>query len=95
MAQILFNYPAMMATATAMHGHNAALRTVGSGIAAEQGALAVGWQGETGATFQAWQSQWNTVLEELTTAYQLMTQSHEQNTMSMLGRDQAEGSKWA
>lgn len=95
MAQIMFNYPAMMATAAAMNGHNAALRTVGSGIAAEQGALAAGWQGETGTTFQTWQSQWNTVLEELTSSYQLMTQSHENNTMSMLGRDQAEGAKWA
>ncbi|MCH9731961.1 MAG: WXG100 family type VII secretion target [Actinomycetia bacterium] len=94
MAQVKFVYPAMLGTATAMEGHNGALRSVGSGIAAEQGALAAGWVGDTGGSFQSWQSQWNTVLEELTSSYSLMTKSHEQNTMNMLARDQAEGAKW-
>ena len=33
MGQITYNYPAMLATAGEMHGHNAQLRTVGTGIA--------------------------------------------------------------
>ncbi len=52
------------------------------------------WQGDTGQTYQAWQQQWNQALEEATQAYQAMTQAHEQNTMNMMGRDRAEGSKW-
>lgn len=95
MAQILFNYPAMMGTAGEMHGHGAALRAVGSGIASEQGALAVGWTGDTGSTYQSWQQQWNQVLDELVNSYKMMTDAHENNTATMLARDRSEGSKWA
>jgi len=94
MGQITYNFPAMLATAGEMHGHNTQLRTVGTGIAAEQSSLAANWQGDTGQTYQAWQQQWNQALEEATQAYQAMTQAHEQNTMNMMGRDRAEGSKW-
>jgi len=95
MGQILFNYPGMMATAGEMEGHIVALRTVGQGVAAEQAALSAGWQGDTGTTYQAWQAQWNSVLEELTSSYNMMTKAHEQNTNTMMARDQAEGAKWA
>lgn len=95
MSQIMYNYPAMLGHAGEMNGYGAALRSVGSGIASEQGALAVGWTGETGSSYQAWQQQWNTALDELVNAYHAMTQSHENNTTTMLARDQAEGAKWA
>jgi WXG100 family type VII secretion target len=95
MTQIAYNYPAMLGTVGEMNGYGGALRTVGSGIASEQGALAAGWTGDTGSTYQAWQQQWNQALDELVNSYHLMTQSHENNTTTMLARDQAEGSKWA
>ncbi len=95
MSQIMYNYPAMLGTVGEMNGYGAALRTVGSGIASEQGALAVGWTGDTGSSYQAWQQQWNQALEELVNAYKMMTDSHENNTATMLGRDAAEGAKWA
>ncbi|MEW2484227.1 WXG100 family type VII secretion target [Mycobacterium sp. NPDC049093] len=95
MSQIMYNYPAMLQHAGEMNTYGASLRAVGSGIASEQGALAVGWTGDTGSTYQAWQQQWNQVLEELVNSYKLMTDSHENNTATMLARDQAEGGKWA
>ncbi|MCK5753045.1 MAG: WXG100 family type VII secretion target, partial [Mycobacterium sp.] len=52
------------------------------------------WQGDTGMTYQAWQAQWNTALEELVRAYRAMASTHEMNTTSMAARDQAEGAKW-
>ncbi|MEN4449101.1 MULTISPECIES: WXG100 family type VII secretion target [Mycobacteriaceae] len=94
MSQILFNYPAMLAHAGEMNGYGAALRSVGSGIASEQGALAAGWTGDTGQSYQAWQQQWNSTLDELVTAYKAMTDAHENNTLTMQGRDAAEGGKW-
>ena len=45
-------------------------------------------------TYQAWQAQWNTSLEELVRAYRAMASTHETNTMSMSARDAAEGAKW-
>ena len=45
-------------------------------------------------TYQAWQAQWNTSLEELVRAYRAMAGTHETNTMSMSARDAAEGAKW-
>jgi ESAT-6 family protein len=95
MGQITYTYPAMLGTVGEMNGYGAALRAVGSGIASEQGALAAGWTGDTGTSYQAWQQQWNQALEELVNAYKMMTDSHENNTATMLGRDQAEGAKWA
>ena len=56
--------------------------------------LSSAWQGDTGMTYQAWQAQWNTSLEELVRAYRAMASTHEANTMSMNARDQAEGAKW-
>lgn len=95
MGHVLYNYPAMLGTASEMGGYNGALRAVGSGIASEQGALAANWTGDTGMTYQGWQAQWNQALEELIQGYQMMTDAHEQNTTTMLGRDLAEGAKWA
>ena len=60
----------------------------------EQAALRGAWQGDTGMTYQAWQAQWNTALEELVRAYRAMASTHEMNTTSMAARDQAEGAKW-
>ena len=48
-----------------MQGHHGALQAVGSGIASEQSALAANWQGDTGMTYQAWQAQWNSAMEQL------------------------------
>ena len=70
------------------------MHAVGADVASEQAALAGAWQGDTGMTYQAWQAQWNTALEELVRAYRAMAATHEQNTMSMNARDQAEGAKW-
>lgn len=95
MSQIMYTYPAMLGTAAEMNGYGAALRSMGAAIASEQGALAVGWTGDTGTSYQAWQQQWNQNLEQLVSAYKAMTDAHENNTMTMLGRDQAEGAKWA
>jgi WXG100 family type VII secretion target len=94
MGQILYNYPAMLGTAGEMAGYTSSLRAVGSGISSEQGALAGSWTGDTGMSYQQWQTQWNTGLEELIAAYQQMTDSHENNTLNMLARDQGEGAKW-
>jgi WXG100 family type VII secretion target len=94
MSQIMYNYPAMLALSAEMNGFAGALNAVGADIAAEQAALSGAWQGDTGMTYQAWQAQWNTSLEELVRAYQAMANTHEMNTTSMAARDQAEGAKW-
>jgi WXG100 family type VII secretion target len=94
MSQIMYNYPAMLAHAGEMTGYAGALAAVGADIASEQAALAGAWQGDTGTTYQAWQAQWNTALEELVQSYRAMASTHEMNTMSMSARDQAEGAKW-
>ncbi|MBI2699718.1 MULTISPECIES: WXG100 family type VII secretion target [Mycobacterium] len=94
MAQILYNYPAMMAHAGEMTGYSGALHTIGAGISSEQGALAAGWTGDTGMSYQSWQTQWNTGLEELIAAYRQMTDAHENNTMNMMGADGNEAAKW-
>jgi len=94
MSQVLYNYPGMLATVGEMHGQAAGIRAVGEGLASEQGILAGAWTGDTGGSFQSWQTQFNQALEQLLTAFQTMTDAHENNTMSMAGRDQAEGAKW-
>lgn len=94
MSQIVYTYPAMMGTVGEMRGYAGALRAVGSGIASEQGALAAGWTGDTGSSYQSWQQQWNSAHEELVSSYQMMADCHENNTMTMMGRDHAEGAKW-
>ena len=94
MAQIMYTYPAMLALAGEMHGYGGAIRSVGSAVSSEQAALAGNWIGDTGMTYQAWQGQWNSGLEELVNAYQQLTSAHENNTMSMMGRDAAEAAKW-
>jgi WXG100 family type VII secretion target len=94
MGQIMYNYPAMLGHVGEMTGYGAALRSVGSAISSEQGALAAGWQGTTGMSYQQWQTQWNSALDELIAAYHQMTTAHENNTMSMNARDLAEGAKW-
>ena len=94
MSQIMYNCPAMLAHSGEMAGYAGALHAVGVDIASEQAALASGWQGDTGMTYQAWQAQWNASMEELVRAYRAMASTHETNTMSMSARDQAEGAKW-
>lgn len=94
MSQIMYNYPAMLALSAEMNGYAGALYAVGADIASEQAALAGSWQGDTGMTYQAWQAQWNTGLEELVRAYRAMAATHETNTMSMSARDAAQGAKW-
>jgi WXG100 family type VII secretion target len=94
MSQIMYNYPAMLAHAGEMASYAGALHAVGADIASEQAALASGWQGDTGMTYQAWQAQWNAAMEELVRASRAMATTHETNTMSMSARDQAEGAKW-
>lgn len=94
MSQIVYNYPAMLNHAGEMASYAGALQAIGADIAAEQAALNSAWQGETGMTYQAWQAQWNTSMEELVRAYRAMASTHEMNTTSMAARDQAEGAKW-
>ena len=94
MSQIMYNYPAMLALSGEMTGYAGALHAVGADIASEQASLAGAWQGDTGTTYQAWQTQWNTSLEELVRAYRSMASTHATNTMSMNARDQAEGAQW-
>ncbi len=94
MSQIVYNYPAMMAQSADMAAKAGTLQAVGAEIAVEQAALQGAWQGDTGVTYQAWQAQWNTAMEELVRAYRAMAATHEQNTMAMQARDQAEGAKW-
>jgi WXG100 family type VII secretion target len=94
MSQIMYNYPAMLALSAEMTGYAGALHTVGADVASEQAALSGAWQGDTGMSYQAWQAQWNTSLEELVRAYRAMASTHESNTMSMSARDAAQGAKW-
>jgi WXG100 family type VII secretion target len=94
MSQIQYNYPAMLGHATDMAGHAGTLRAVGADIATEQAALRGAWQGDTGVTYQVWQAQWNSAMEELVRAYHAMSATHETNTLSMQARDRAEGAKW-
>ncbi|MGV0635210.1 WXG100 family type VII secretion target [Mycolicibacillus trivialis] len=94
MSQIMYNYPAMLGHAGEMTGYAGTLQAVGTDIATEQAALRGAWQGDTGLTYQAWQAQWNTAMEELIRAYHAMAGTHEANTLAMLGRDQAQAAKW-
>lgn len=94
MAQIMYNYPAMLAHAGNMSGYAGTLQGLGADISAEQAALQGGWQGDTGMSYQAWQVQWNQNTEDMVRAYQSMASTHEANTLAMLGRDQAEAAKW-
>lgn len=94
MSQIQYNYPAMLGHATDMAGHAGTLQALGADIATEQAALRGAWQGDTGVTYQVWQAQWNSAMEELVRAYHAMSATHETNTLSMQARDRAEGAKW-
>ena len=94
MSQIMYNYPAMLAHSADMAGYAGTLQSLGADIASEQAALQAGWQGDTGLSYQAWQAQWNQATEQLVLAYRAMAGTHENNTTSMLARDQAEGAKW-
>src|ERR1700756_1408543 len=95
MSQIMYNYPAMVAHSADMAGYAGTLQSLGADISAEQAALQAGWQGDTGMSYQAWQAQWNQAMEQLVLSYRAMAGTHENNTTSMLARDQAEGAKWA
>ncbi len=94
MSQIQYNYPAMLGHAADMAGYTGTLQAIGADIATEQAALRGAWQGDTGVTYQVWQAQWNSAMEELVRAYHAMSATHETNTLSMQARDQAEGAKW-
>ncbi|MCX2933419.1 WXG100 family type VII secretion target [Mycobacterium sp. CVI_P3] len=94
MSQIMYNYPAMLGHAGDMAGYAGTLQAVGADIAAEQAALRGAWQGDTGMTYQLWQAQWNSAMEELVRAYRAMASTHETNTLAMQARDRAEGAKW-
>ncbi|SON58827.1 ESAT-6-like protein EsxR [Mycobacterium simulans] len=94
MSQIMYNYPAMMAHAGDMSGYAGTLQSLAADIASEQAALSNAWQGDTGLTYQGWQTQWNQATENLVRSYQSMASTHESNTMAMLARDQAEAAKW-
>jgi WXG100 family type VII secretion target len=94
MGQITYQYPAMLGTAGEMQGYGAAIQAMGDAISSEQGVLAGAWNGDTGGSFQVWQNQWNSALAQLVMAYKAMTDSHENNTMTMAARDAAEGAKW-
>ena len=95
MTNIKYTYPAMLGHAGEMTGYAGTLQALGADILAEQGALQASWEGDTGMTYQQWQQQWNQALEELQTSYRAMASTHEQNALTMPGRDAAEGAKWA
>ena len=84
----------MLAHAADMSGYAGTLGSLSADIAAEQAALSSAWQGDTGISYQVWQSQWNQAMSELMRAYHTMSGTHENNTLSMYARDQAEGAKW-
>ncbi|SOJ57883.1 ESAT-6-like protein EsxR [Mycobacterium simulans] len=94
MSQIMYNYPAMLAHAGEMSGYAGTLQSLGAEIASEQAALSNAWQGDTGMTYQGWQTQWNQASEDLVRAYQSMAGTHESNIMAMSARDIAEAAKW-
>ncbi len=94
MSQIMYNYPAMLAHAADMSGYAGTLQSLGADIASEQAALSSAWQGDTGMSYQVWQNQWNQAMTELVRAYHAMAGTHENNTLSMFARDQAEAAKW-
>jgi uncharacterized protein YukE len=72
----------------------AVMTAAGRVLSSEQAAVEAGWQADTGTSYQAWQAQWNQAMEQLVLAYRAMAGTHENNTTSMLARDQAEGAKW-
>lgn len=94
MAQVMYNYPAMFSHAAEMSGYAGTMQGLGADIAGEQAALAHAWQGDTGMTYQGWQTQWNQAMEDLVRAYQSMANTHQANTLAMLARDNAEAAKW-
>ena len=94
MSQITMNYPAIEALVSSMEGTNAQLMSVGSGIASEQASLAANWNGDTGTSYQAWQTQWNSAMEELTGSHRQLKDAIGGNNRTMMMRDQGEGSKW-
>ena len=94
MSQIMYNYPAMLAHVSEMTSYAGTLHALGADIAAEQAALAQAWNGDTAMTYQAWQTQWNQVMEELVRAYHAMAMTHESNVLAMQARDLAEAAKW-
>lgn len=95
MSQIMFSYPAMLALAESMDAHNGTLTAASAAVASEQAALAGGWQGDTGMSYQQWQQQWNSASENMRMGYRAMTDAYRNGTMQMAARDQAEGAKWA
>ncbi|BBY55967.1 WXG100 family type VII secretion target [Mycobacterium koreense] len=94
MSQIMYNYPAMLGHAGEMTGYAGTLHALGVDIATEQAALQASWQGDTGMTYQAWQTQWNSAMADLVSAYNAMAGTHQSNTLNMLSRDQAQAAKW-
>lgn len=93
-SQSMYSYPAMTANVGDMAGYTGTTQSLGADIASEQAVLSSAWQGDTGITYQGWQTQWNQALEDLVRAYQSMSGTHESNTMAMLARDGAEAAKW-
>ncbi|MCV7077091.1 WXG100 family type VII secretion target [Mycobacterium szulgai] len=94
MSQIMYNYAAMLGHAGEMSGYAGTLQSMAADIASEQTALSNAWQGDTGMTYQGWQTQWNQATEDLVRAYQSMASTHESNTLAMNARDMAEAAKW-
>ncbi len=91
---IEYNIPGMLGTAGEMGAYGGVLRAIGGQMGSHQATLAATWEGDTGMTYQSWQQQWNQALEDLCQGYEMMRQSHENNTTTMAHRDQAEGAKW-
>lgn len=94
MPHIMYNYPAMLAHAASMEGYAGTLQVIGGDVAAVQATLAASWTGDTGMTYQAWQTQWNEAMEQLALSYRSMAGTHETNTVSFLSNDQATQDSW-
>ncbi|MBP0533182.1 WXG100 family type VII secretion target [Mycobacterium tuberculosis] len=55
----------MMAPPGDMAGYTGTTQSLGADIASEQAVLSSAWQGDTGITYQGWQTQWNQALEHI------------------------------
>lgn len=94
MSQIKQVYPALLGHAEAMHGGASTLKAMGEQVGATRATLGAAFIGDTGMSVQTWLAQWEAALDQTVNAYSQMASTHEDNTVSMMGRDAAEGAKW-
>ncbi|OAT69313.1 MULTISPECIES: WXG100 family type VII secretion target [Mycobacteroides] len=94
MVQITNHFPQQLAHADSMDTMVGALNAQSADIESHAASMAAQWQGGTGMSYQQWQQQWNANQQQLISAYKAGTDTHRDNTTTMMGRDAAEGAKW-